>query len=1317
MLTLLCLAVVALGGAASAYGQGTSNSSITGTILDQSGAVIPGADVLVKNEATGAEYRAVAADNGIYTVPLLPAGTYTVTVSAPRFKQAVLKNVVVRAAMPTNLPVTLQVGGANEVVTVEAGAAIVQSQSANIATTLEVRQISQLPLQARNVIYYLMQLPGVSSAATASPRNSTVNGMPPTAYNITIDGLNTQDNLLKDSDGFFSYIYPTMDAIQEVTLSTATPGAESAGQGAVQIKFVTRSGTNDYHGSIYEYHRNPALNSNYWFNNRDQAPVQDAFPHAKCGTAGVPWDPETCHAPRDRVLFNQFGGRVGGPISIPGLFNGKDRAFFFVNFENFRLPNSISRVRTILNPTTQAGIFQYTVSGATRQVDLLALAAANGQTSTVDPTVAKLLSDIRTATAQRGGIVQLSNPNLQSYTFANYGIQKRYYPTVRFDFNLSSKHHLENTWNYQSFLSFPDTLNSMDSTFPGFPNAGGQNSNRFSDSVTLRSTLTPRLVNEARAGLTGGTVLFATEVNSGQFSGSVANQDGFSLGINAAGISNASARNSSERRNTPIKDVADTMTWSRGAHGLSFGFQFTQVNGWINDISPVVPTIGFGIATGDPADAMFTTANFPGASSTNLSDARAIYSVLTGRVNSIGATAYLDENSNQYKYLGSEVRRSRMREWGFFVTDSWRARPNLTLTYGLRWELQRPFTTQNGVYSTVSPADMWGVSGPGNMFKPGTLLPSNIVGQTYHVPVFVQWPSGSPAYNPSWRDFAPSVGFAWSPRAEGFLGRLLGSSGQTVLRGGYSIAYNRPGTNMILTMFDSNTGLYVDATRSATLGNLVTGTGTDVLPVLFRDKGRLSAPSFPSAPSYPMSGNISQSMNNFDPKIRTPYAQSWTFGIQREITKDMVVEVRYVHNLNLQNWMQYQLNEVNIVENGFLNEFKNAMANLQANQAAGRGNNFKYYGPGTGTYPLPIYLAYFSGVPASQASDPSMYTASQFSSSTWYNPLAAKSPAPYTPASSSSSAGLYGSATFRANALAAGLPPNFFVVNPDYLGGAWIMSNGGSNRYDSGQVEVRRRLAHGLLLNSNYVFAKAYAGSRYSFRTGWVNNLNTSNGGTVQHSFKMNWVFELPVGAGKALFANSHGIVERIIGGWEWDGTVRIQTGPILNLGNVNLVGMTKKDLQDAYGLRFDDANRVIYIYPQDIIDNTYKANNVSATSATGYSASGVPSGRYFAPANSFGCIQVVTGDCAPRAVIIHGPDFVRFDMSAVKRIRFTETKNFELRAEFLNAFNNVNFLGNTNLTNYTSTTFGQVTSAYRDVNNTQDPGGRLIQFVARINF
>jgi hypothetical protein len=1299
-----------------AYPQGTTNSSLSGTVLDVSGGLIPGATVTIKNNATSEVFSAQTIENGTFIIPALVAGTYTATVTAPGFKQAVLNDVKLIAATPASIRVTLEVGASAETVIVQAGAEMVQSQTATVSTTLGVTQISQLPLQARNVIYYLQQLPGVSSAATASPRNSTINGMPSTAYNITIDGLNTQDNNLKDSDGFFSYIYPTMDAIQEVTISTAAAGAESAGQGAIQIKFVTRQGTDEYHGSLYEYHRNPRFNSNYWFNNRDQTAVQDAFPHAKCGQGGVPYDPATCHAPRDRVLFNQFGGRVGGPISIPGLFSGKGRAFFFVNMENFRLPNQISRTRTVMHPDTQTGIMQYNTTAGVQKVDVLAVAKANNQVYTVDPTIQKLLSDVRAATVGGGGLTQSSNPNLQTFTFANYGIQARYYPTVRFDFNLTPKHHLENSWYYQSFKSTPDTLNSMDSAFPGFLNMGSQNSNRFSDSIALRSTLTPRLVNELRGGLNGGTVLFAPEVSPGMFSGSVANQDGYSIGINAfSSITTATARNSVSRRNTPVKDVADTVTWSHGSHSMSFGGQFTQISGFNLNRDYTVPTISIGIASGDPAAAMFTTANFPGASSTNLSDAQNLYAVLTGRVTAINAYAYVDENTSKYQYLGSYVRRFRMREWGFFFADSWRATHNLTFNYGLRWELQRPFVTTNGVYSTATVADIWGVSGVGNMFKPGTL--------TGKTPQLVQWQNGTAAYNPSWRDFAPTFGFAWSPNAgSGILGHILGRPGQTVLRGGYGIAYNRPGTAQVTNLFDYNPGLYVNATRSASLGNLVTGTGTDVLPVLFRDKSRLSAPSFASAPSYPLLGGISDQINIFEPHLRTPYAQSFAFGVQRELTRDMVLEVRYVHNMNLQNWYVYNFNETNILENGFLDEFKLAVQNLQANIAAGRGNTFKYAGANTGTYPLPIYLAYFSGLPKDQASDPTKYTSSNFSNSNFYNRLARNYPIPYDVAGTNSTYGLQGSATFRANALKAGLPANFFVVNPDYaLGGVYIGGNGGSNRYDSLQVELRRRMAQGLLLNANYVFAKAYSGSRYSFRTGWVNNLNTTNGGTVQHSFKLNWIYDLPIGKGKWLFSNPSsavgGFLEHIVSGWEWDGTARWQTGPILNLGNVNLVGMTRQDLQDAYGIYFDDANKHLWNFPQDIRDNTYKAWNVSATSANGYSASGAPSGRYIAPANSAGCIQVVTGDCAPRATIIHGPNFVRFDMSAVKRIWLTERTNVEVRAEFLNAFNNINFLGNTNLTSFTSASFGEVTTAYRDVNNTQDPGGRLIQFVLRINF
>ena len=166
---------------------------------------------------------------------------------------------------------------------------------------------------------------------------------------------------------------------------------------------------------------------------------------------------------------------------------------------------------------------------------------------------------------------------------------------------------------------------------------------------------------------------------------------------------------------------------------------------------------------------------------------------------------------------------------------------------------------------------------------------------------------------------------------------------------------------------------------------------------------------------------------------------------------------------------------------------------------------------------------------------------------------------------------------------------------------------------------------------------------------------------------------------------------------------------------------MTRDQLRSQLGLRFDNANRLIYYEPYgtgSITANTIAAFNVSATNPGGFSTTyGAPTGAYVAPANqnSAGCIQVVSGDCAPYTLYARGPRFQRFDLSMVKRIRFTETKNLELRGEFLNAFNNINFYGNVCATS--STSCGQITSAYTDSSNTQDPGGRLIQIVLRINF
>jgi hypothetical protein len=1279
---LVCLFLLALG----LQAQVTSTAPLSGTVIDPAGSLIPDAAVTVRNMETGTAYQASTGANGAFIVPALGTGTYSVTATAKGFKQATVSNIKMDVGVAANVQLKLEVGSQAESVTVEASAAVLQTQTATVNTTLTGRQIVELPLVSREALDLALTLPGV--VTPGRPRTSTVNGLSKGAINITMDGVNVQDNNGKSTDGFYTYVRPRLDAIEEVTVSTGASGADGTGEGAVQIKFVTRAGSNDFHGSLYEYHRNPALNANYWFNNRDLAP-----------------NPDTGKAPNTRVLLNQFGGRAGGPIYIPKLFNGRNKAFFFFNYEEFRLPEQSLRTRTIFNPAAQAGTFRYGTAGS---VNLLALAAANGQTSTVDPTVGALLAQIA-GTTSKGSVSPSTDPNLDRFSFINKGGQIRKFGTVRFDYNVNSKNSLEVSWNYQHLYytgEKVDFFNSSDPAFPGFPNRGSIPSARFSGVLAWRSTISSRIVNELRAGLQGGTITFYPEVDASQF----ANQQGFNLGLNAVtNLTNATVVSNPNRSNTPVKNINDNLSIARTAHNLNFGWSFSQINRWAVSQTPI-PSVTFGVDTTDPASAMFTTASFPGASATDLTNARNIYAVLTGRITAITANAQLSE-AGKYVYSGPSTQRFQQRETGFFAQDSWRVKPNLTVNAGLRWEVQFPYVALNNRFAVATYDALFGVSGTGNLFKPGTL--------TGQPTVFNPLPIGQHAYQTYWNNLAPNLGIAWTPNVDNSpLRFLFGKGGKSVIRAGYSLAYDREG-NTAFSALANNPGGFVSAARSLTIGNLVSGSGTDTLPVLLRQVNRLGAPSFPDAPAYPMAANVSNSVNVIDPHLKMAYVQTWTFGIQREITRNTVLEVRYFGNHLARQWTPnnalLNLNEVNIVENGFLNEFKLAQANLQANMAANRGATFRYFGAGTNTSPLPTMLAYFSGVPVAQAGDASRYTSTQFSNSTYVNTLALQQPAPGTFVSNLST----NSAAQRANAQTAGLPVNFFQVNPN-VSNANLLTNLGGSTYNAGTIDIRRRLTAGLMFDTNYTFSRGMTSIFTSLRAPLSKGLSPIN---ITHGFKMNWIYELPFGHGKPFLTGAHGVLDKVVAGWSINGTGRVQSGSAVSFGNVRLVGMTRNELQQALGMRFNDGAKIAYYLPQDIIDNTIRAFNTSATSANGYGSQGAPSGRYVAPANGPNCIEVYNGQCGGTSLILYGPHFTRFDISAVKKTRITERVNVELRGEFLNAFNNINFLvgspnSDTNtISNFSNAAFGQVTQAYNDQSTTYDPGGRLIQFVLRINF
>ncbi len=1266
---------------APAFAQGTTTSSISGTVVDSGGGAVPGATITATDNARGTTFTTVSSATGDFIIPAITIGTYTVSVSLQGFKTVILSDVVANIGVPAIVRAVLEVGSVSETINVAAASQMVQTQSTTISSTISTREIANSPMSSRSVMDFVVSLPGVNTPSGS--RDSTINGLDQSSINITLDGINIQDNTNKTTDGFFALISPRLDAIEEVTVNSAVQGADSAGTGAVQIKFVTRGGSNSFTGSGYWYYRNDALNSNTWHNIRD-------------GVA------------KPALLQNQPGGRVGGPIVIPGLYDGHNKAFFFVNYEEFRQPSETIRLRTILSPEAQAGIFRYNAGGGVAAVNLYALAAANGVTATPDPVVKQLLSDIRSASMSTGAITDLADPNLQRFTYNVLTTSHNYFPTVRGDYNLSENHRLTGSLNYQKYTFYPDTLNNREPFFPGFPAAAGQNSIRYGISTSLRSTLSANIVNELRVGGSGAPVKFFDEFTASMWSGSVANQGGFRLGLNNALITNASGTPSPSSRNAYTWELEDTVNWQKGSHGLNLGASYSEVLVWLKN-QTLVPDVTLDVLQGTPAKAVFSdAANFPGSSTTNRGDAEDLYAVLVGSISAIDGDARINSGGT-YDYLGQSYQEGKLRDVALWAQDAWRPRPDLTINLGVRWELQTPFQALNDSYSQSTLEDVWGISGLSstctdasavtpancNIFKPGT-QPGKAITQYYALG------SGVDIYKMDWNNIAPSVGAAWTPSAEtGWLASFLGSPGDSVIRVGWSRAFQRNGMGDFTGRLDDNPGLIIqDVDRDESRGNILPPGATELL---LRTPALLGPAPFPTTRNYPMTDSVTEDVDVFDPNLQVPYADTWSAGWQRAIGRNHAVEVRYVGTRSRDLWATYNYNELNILENGVYGEFLLAQQNLRANILAGRGANFRYFGPGTGTSPLPIAVAYFGG--RTDHGNTAAYSSSSFASSTFVNPLAAFNPNPFTFANN-----LDSTSGNRANALTAGLPANFLVANPNKLGGADVAGNRGYTNYHSLQIEFRRRMSQGLQFGGSYVFGRAYQGDFYSLRVPLVSSLDGGTEGGVTHAFKGNWVYELPFGQGRRFGGNVGRAMDLLVGGWQVHGAGRFQSGRIINFGDINLVGMTIDDLKDMYRFRVSDAG-IVTMLPQDVIDNSIKAFSVSATSATGYGSLGAPEGRYMAPASGPNCIETIAtgyGSCGTRDIEFSAPWIRSVDVSVVKLFPIKGRVRAEFRIEMLNALNTLNYTPVTGV--------GSTTAVGYEVTG-QAIAPRIVQLVWRVSW
>jgi hypothetical protein len=1244
-----------------------SQGTITVTVLDQSGAVVQGAKLELRDSGTNDLRKAETRDGGNYTFVNLSLGTYKLTVSKAGYATQVFDAIVVQAAQTTDLSAVLKVGATSEVVVVSAAESpLVETTSSAIGTTIDMKQIENLPIQGRDLGQLAQLVPGFTGGGQ---EGGTWNGLPSVAQGNNIDGVIGSSSRMKFGGNAAPAVSPRIEDIQEMTVQTDQLDLNQGyGSSNMQSNFVTRRGSNAFHGRVFEDFRNTVLNANSWNNT-----VLDL--------------------PRNDVKLNDFGGSLGGPIF-------RDKLFFFGTFAMSKRPGTSNGGVYVLTPDAQQGNFTYLGDDqAQHTVNVLQLAGSNGFPSTVNSQTASTLQAVNNS-LQFGSLSPLGDPNLQSLTWQTPASQTIYYPTVRVDFNASEKMRYHVAFN-ETKTSTPGA-NTPNLPGPDFANTGAGNQFKsYTAAFGFDWTVTPSIINSFRGG-------FLYTYSGFAYNGAKLSVDTPQINWNLPSLPfpYSTAMNGTNFQIPtgsyyPLFNASDNLTWQHSRHTFNFGFSWwREQDHYYNGVQGFnVIQLGNsnsgqpGLAPGDPALAAFSGGSggsLPNGDAAALNEAESLYAILTGRINSIGGQYAFDPATQDYAHqLGAYNLDELQKAWGLFFQDSYRIKPNLTINYGMRWDFTSADRDLTNFYHNSSPADIFGPSGVNNLFNPGSLTGIND-------PQIAQ---NSKPYNDWNVSPQPAIGIAWTPNfRSGFLSRVAGGD-KTVIRAGFSLRnFTEPQQYVWNQASDYGSFYY----QSFFLNANETGANNQV-PGAFHP-GSLSLgdslPGFGFAPqAYVKSEPASDftfiggpGINGIDPQLKQPYTESWNLGIQRQIGESRALEVRYIGNRTLHQWIATNPNETNVFENGFLDEFKHAQSNLAINNANGFPGSFANNNL-PGQVALPIFQAAFAGEDPGGPGSPLLdYSNPTFVSALntgqvglIANALEGSGNAPYF-------CNLVGNqfapcaTNFGFTGPAAGFPVNFFQANPFATGGGGGQGTGylvaaGYSNYNALQVDFRQRTWHGMQFDANYTWSHTLGISTPNNWQGQVNvfslrDMKLSYGPTLydlRHVVHINGTYDLPFGKGKK-FLNRGGAVDKIVGGWNIGSIFTFQTGnPFLLQGGYNtfndnplvagtgdsgvvLNGVTPSQLQDSVGV-------------YHIKDSGGAATTQVSFINPKYLAS--PSGG---GANS----QFITPNTTPgtvgQLVYLYGPHYINDDLAISKTIAIRENVRFSLQAEMLNAFNHPNF-------------------------------------------
>jgi len=1153
----------------SVWGQ-VATTSLRGTVFDEKGAVVNGATVTINDPSTGFSRTTKTSAHGEYEFPQIPPATYVLTTVVHGFATMKQTGVKLLVDTPGTVDVTLKVAAENITVEVAGTAPMVNTQDASLGHAFEANQIASLPFEGRDPTGILSLQPGVvftgnspHISSAADSRSGSVSGARSDQTNVTLDGVDNNDQLL--GTAFQGAARVPLDALEEFKVTTSNSDADAGRSSGGQVSLVTKSGTNNIHGGLYEYYRPTFTTANDWFSKAAEI------------SAGQPNVPPF-------LLRNTFGAFVGGPIK-------KDRLFYFLAYEGQRKRENLQVTREVPSANLRNGIMQYPCAGTPgcpasgiqtlTAADLASMdpnCSGNGTCPLgpgANPAVMAIFQQYPMPNTDTVG----DGLDFRGFTFSSPLPAKLDAYVAKVDYNLSAdgRHRLfvrgvlNNDSQADRTSSSPNSITGDGGEeFPGQPQQTVLRDNDKGLTVGYTATLSNTLINSFHFGW----------VRQGLDEAGLQTQ----AYVNFRGMDDINAFTPTINTNVPVFNWVDDITKVRGSHTFQVGtnirkvdnervsnaqsFFFAQTNAyWLS---------GSAIAgTGSSLDP--GAFGFPAVSS---SFGASYDFAMTGLA---GLIPLVDSNYELTKTLsvlpeGSMVpRHFRDHEFEFYGQDQWRLKPNLTFTYGLRYTLlQPPYETTGTQVSPTISLNNWFQQ------RSNAMVAGNVFDPSIQFALSGQANGKQPYWSWDYKDFAPRIALAYSPTADSSWGKKLwGGAGRTSIRVGYGMYYDHFGEGITNT-FDRN-GSFGLTTAISNAAGIQTVDGSARFSSLYTipttSQSTTNACSAncpivepPPTGPFPVTPPLGPNNGGFaitwglDDKLKTPYSHVVDFSLTRELPKQFVFEASYVGR-----FAHRLLQESDLAEPTDLVDPKTGMDYFHAAQALATqyyaGTPIQNITPATlGAKAYQYWQDIFPGAAGPASTQLGVYNpgvpclgtapANVSATQAMYDLFCYNQGNESTALEFADVPGLINSGCFPACATVNGKVTPYVFYSPQFSSLFAWRSNGNS-AYNAGQFSLRRH-SGGLEFDINYTYSKSIdqgsnaervnefegVGLGSQIINAWIpsQNRGVSDFDTT-HAVNANWVYELPIGHGKQLGSGMGRVGNAVFGGWSISGLWRWSTG------------------------------------------------------------------------------------------------------------------------------------------------------------------------------